>query len=132
MTFLGSKASSRGVDSGTETQQPPPVEIKFSSNLTYAERLLLKKHRRTDVEEMDTPRVEMPPTPRLPAPLSPRDAYQGVEMPVTPRDTATPRIEAYPRREAGLVQDEEDFDDGGLYDCVYSNSWCTVHHDCQT
>ncbi|KAK3095777.1 hypothetical protein FSP39_018981 [Pinctada imbricata] len=116
------------VDSGTETQKPPPVEIKFHSNLSYAERLLLKKHRRTEVEQTDTPRVQAPPSPHLPTPSSPRDTYMGVEMPVTPRNAATPRIESYPKRGQSGMDIDDDFDDEervnfqALYDAVKSTN----------
>jgi hypothetical protein len=85
------------VDSGTETKEAPPVEIKFSSNLSYAERLLIKKHRRTDIEKSDTPRMSLPPTPRLNFAM-PQESHSEVEMPFTPRSQQTPRIEAYPQR----------------------------------
>ncbi|XP_061177824.1 uncharacterized protein LOC133186611 [Saccostrea echinata] len=101
-----------GVDSGTETKKPPPVEIKFSSNLTYAERLLLKKHRQTDIEKTDTPRVSLPATPRLNFPSMPDDNHSEVQMPFTPRSQQTPRIEAYPQRSKTEDEDqEEDMED---------------------
>lgn len=95
-----------GIDSGTETKKPPPVEIKFSSNLSYAERLLIKKHRRTDVDKSDTPRLSLPPTPRLNFQSMPEDSHSEVEMPFTPRSQQTPRIEAYPQGD-NEEQDEE-------------------------
>ncbi|XP_055868868.1 dentin sialophosphoprotein-like isoform X2 [Biomphalaria glabrata] len=39
------------------TEQPRVPEIKFKSTLSYADRLLLKKHRRTELAEMSTPRI---------------------------------------------------------------------------
>lgn len=100
------QAAPIGIDSGTETKKPPPVEIKFSSNLSYAERLLIKKHRRTDVDKSDTPRLSLPPTPRLNFESMPEDSHSEVEMPFTPRSQQTPRIEAYPQRDNEEQDDE--------------------------
>ncbi|XP_045201118.2 zinc finger B-box domain-containing protein 1-like isoform X2 [Mercenaria mercenaria] len=64
------------VDSSTGTgSSTQEVEIKFNTaSMTYAERLLLKKHRRTDVDSLFTPRedgdLSAAPTPRR----TPRDA----------------------------------------------------------
>ena len=41
-------------------ETPQEIDIKFSNNITYAERLLLKKHRRTDVDALFTPRDSIP------------------------------------------------------------------------
>ena len=41
---------------GTPEQTRVP-EIKFTSTLSYAERLLLKRHRRTELAEVSTPRL---------------------------------------------------------------------------
>lgn len=103
-----------GIDSGTETKKPPPVEIKFSSNLSYAERLLLKKHRRTDVDKSETPRVSLPSTPRLNFPTMPADSHSEVEMPFTPRSQQTPRIEAYPQNISPRREEEEEEIEGGF------------------
>lgn len=98
-----------GVDSGTETKEAPPVEIKFSSNLSYAERLLIKKHRRTDIEKSDTPRMSLPSTPRLNFSM-PKDSHSEVEMPFTPRSQQTPRIEAYPQRAYAENEEQDDIE----------------------
>ncbi|KAJ8308681.1 hypothetical protein KUTeg_013555 [Tegillarca granosa] len=47
------------MDMGTGTMDDKPdVEIKFNtSNLSYAERLMLKKHRRTELDKVNTPRI---------------------------------------------------------------------------
>lgn len=46
------------MDHSTGTvQRSPELEIKFTNSLSYAERLLLKKHRRTEVDELPTPRL---------------------------------------------------------------------------
>ena len=59
---------------GTSTVEPEkiPIEIKFKSGLTYAEKLLLKKHRRADLK---------PLSPRLPDAIStsPRSEELGDE-----------------------------------------------------
>ncbi|KAJ8309401.1 hypothetical protein KUTeg_014275 [Tegillarca granosa] len=49
------------MDMGTGTMDDKPdVEIKFNtSNLSYAERLMLKKHRRTELDQVNTPRIEL-------------------------------------------------------------------------
>ncbi|XP_056005117.1 uncharacterized protein LOC125659401 isoform X1 [Ostrea edulis] len=109
-----------GVDSGTETKEAPPVEIKFSSNLSYAERLLIKKHRRTDIEKSDTPRMSLPSTPRLNFSM-PKDSHSEVEMPFTPRSQQTPRIEAYPQR-AYAENEEQDDIEGELEERVNFNA----------
>ncbi|XP_062602193.1 uncharacterized protein LOC134263842 [Saccostrea cucullata] len=123
-----------GIDSGTETKKPPPVEIKFSSNLTYAERLLLKKHRQTDVEKTETPRVSLPATPRLNFPSMPEDNYSEVQMPFTPRSQQTPRIEAYPQRSRAEedqgqdedMEDEERVNFKALYELSKASSKTSV------
>ena len=45
-------------ETSTSTQEKKdPIEIKFTTHgVSYADRLLLKKHRRTDVDHMTTPR----------------------------------------------------------------------------
>lgn len=74
------------VDSSTGTpQRPQDIEIKFNtssntSSLSYAERLLLKKHRRTDVETLFTPRSapgSAQPTPRMVRSVTPRYSARG-------------------------------------------------------
>lgn len=46
------------VDESTGTPEQSRVpEIKFTSTLSYADRLLLKKHRRTELAEVSTPRL---------------------------------------------------------------------------
>ncbi|XP_012938442.1 uncharacterized protein LOC101863985 [Aplysia californica] len=47
------------VDESTGTvEESKALEIKFTHTLSYAERLMLKKHRRTELAEMHTPRLE--------------------------------------------------------------------------
>ncbi|XP_033759710.1 zinc finger B-box domain-containing protein 1-like isoform X2 [Pecten maximus] len=46
------------VEFGTSTiEEKENIEIKFTSTMSYADRLLLKKHRRTEVDKMATPRL---------------------------------------------------------------------------
>ncbi|XP_021346936.1 uncharacterized protein LOC110446221 isoform X2 [Mizuhopecten yessoensis] len=46
------------VEFGTSTvEEKENIEIKFTSTMSYADRLLLKKHRRTEVGKMATPRL---------------------------------------------------------------------------
>ena len=49
------------VESGTSTASglvKKPIEIQFKKGgLTYAEKLLLKKHRRTSLDPLETPRL---------------------------------------------------------------------------
>lgn len=46
------------VEFGTSTiPEKENIEIKFTSTVSYADRLLLKKHRRTEVDKMATPRI---------------------------------------------------------------------------
>ena len=62
--------SAVNVDTSTGTgDSSQEVEIKFNTaSMTYAERLMLKKHRRTDIDSIMTPRengdVNPTPTPR--------------------------------------------------------------------
>lgn len=51
------------MDHSTGTvQRSPELDIKFTNSLSYAERLMLKKHRRTEVDELTTPRLGTPRT----------------------------------------------------------------------
>ncbi|GFO16535.1 Zinc finger b-box domain containing protein 1 [Plakobranchus ocellatus] len=53
------------VDESTGTPEESKVpEIKFTSSLSYAERLLLKRHRRTELAEVATPRLGNQSPPR--------------------------------------------------------------------
>ncbi|KAK3727242.1 hypothetical protein RRG08_049869 [Elysia crispata] len=53
------------VDESTGTPEQSRVpEIKFTSTLSYAERLLLKRHRRTELAEVSTPRLGNQSPPR--------------------------------------------------------------------
>ena len=70
------------VDSSTGTiDRPQDIEIKFNtSSLSYAERLLLKKHRRTDVDTLFSPRSapgSAQPTPRAVRSVNPRESARG-------------------------------------------------------
>lgn len=60
------------VDSSTGTaEQQSDIEIKFNtSSMSYAERLLLKKHRRSDVDALFTPRDGQDNTGETPRSLS--------------------------------------------------------------
>ena len=47
------------VDSSVGTvEEKKSVDIKFTPTLTYAERLMLKKHRRTELSESSTPLLD--------------------------------------------------------------------------
>ena len=78
--------SAVNVDHSTGTNDPQQdIEIKFNissntSSLSYAERLLLKKHRRTDIETLFTPRStrgSTQPTPRGMRSVTPRESARG-------------------------------------------------------
>lgn len=58
------------------------------------------------MDKSDTPRLSLPPTPRLNFQSMPEDSHSEVEMPFTPRSQQTPRIEAYPQGD-NEEQDEE-------------------------
>ncbi|CAG2210271.1 ABCC5 [Mytilus edulis] len=78
------------MDHSTGTNdKSPELDIKFTNSLSYAERLLLKKHRRTDLDELPTPRLDSNAT--------------------TPRtyktDSTTPRIQSFPERENSFDSD---------------------------
>ncbi|XP_038050052.1 uncharacterized protein LOC119723459 [Patiria miniata] len=47
------------IASGTTTEEPPPIEIKFQqdTSITYADKLLIKKHRRTELSPLPSPRL---------------------------------------------------------------------------
>ena len=47
------------VDTSTGTiEEKRPIDIKFTNTLSYAERLMLKRHRRTELAEIQTPRLD--------------------------------------------------------------------------
>ncbi|CAC5405405.1 unnamed protein product [Mytilus coruscus] len=78
------------MDHSTGTNdKSPEIDIKFTNSLSYAERLLLKKHRRTDLDGLSTPRLDSNAT--------------------TPRtyktDSTTPRIQSFPEREDSFDSD---------------------------
>lgn len=101
------------VDSSTGTaEQQQDIEIKFNTaSMSYAERLLLKKHRRTDVDAL----------------FSPREGSERVSE--TPR--MTPRQRSGAQRRRGPAREKsnmslkiEDFNDGdfGRYIQTVANS----------
>ncbi|XP_071950564.1 uncharacterized protein [Antedon mediterranea] len=55
-----SKPGVTTVNEGTGTEQEPKHEIKieFKESMSYADKLLLKKHRRTELPQIQTPRLE--------------------------------------------------------------------------
>lgn len=67
----------------------PELDIKFTNSLSYAERLLLKKHRRTELDELPTPRLDSNST-------TPRN-YR--------TDSTTPRFTVFPEREDSFDSD---------------------------
>ncbi|VDI33768.1 dynactin 1, partial [Mytilus galloprovincialis] len=78
------------MDHSTGTNdKSPELDIKFTNSLSYAERLLLKKHRRTDLDGLPTPRLDSNAT--------------------TPRtyktDSTTPRFQTFPEREDSFDSD---------------------------
>ena len=76
---------------GTSDNSPQQLDIKFTNSLSYADRLLLKKHRRTEVDELSTPRLSSSTT--------------------TPRtygtDSTTPRVRSFPDREDSFDSDSK-------------------------
>lgn len=88
------------VDSSTGTAETKQeVEIKFNtSSMSYADRLLLKRHRRTDVEALCTPRAgeaSGEPTPRY-----------------TPRETTRSYRDGSQRELSNISLKIEEFNDG--------------------
>jgi hypothetical protein len=53
--------SAVNIDGSTSTNpvRDSTPEIKFHSSMTYSEKLLLKKHRRTELETLSTPGVDL-------------------------------------------------------------------------
>lgn len=89
------------MDSSTGTgEDQQDIEIKFNtSSMSYAERLLLKKHRRTDVDALFSPRA------------SPEKA--GNTPRFTPRQASRGYSGKGPRREKSSMSLKiEDFNDG--------------------
>ncbi|KAL4219963.1 hypothetical protein ACF0H5_020374 [Mactra antiquata] len=103
------------VDSSTGTADTnQDIEIKFNtSSMSYAERLLLKKHRRTDVDTLFTPRdgdISAAPTPRhTSGNITPR-SYHG-----RPTSNMSLKIEDF---NDGDFDTEERIDFGSLLDVV--------------
>lgn len=108
------------------------VEITFHSNMSYAERLLLKKHRRTEVDKLYTPRDGDPEQnggsfhdeDYIPRSITPR--IHPPSMPPTPRndpwlhEPSTPRVEAlFPSHD---TMDSQEFK-GGLSAKGKSNTY---------
>ncbi|XP_052782661.1 uncharacterized protein LOC128218925 [Mya arenaria] len=91
------------VDTSTATQdEQQNIEIKFNSSISYADRLLLKKHRRTDVDALFTPRE----TPRKEPKSARENNSQRVPRGLSGRG---------PRREkSNMSMKIEDYDDAEL------------------
>ena len=100
------------VDSSTGTADPQQdIEITFNNtSMSYAERLLLKKHRRTDVDTL----------------FSPRDGQEGMgnSRSGTPRQkTPRGRSGKGPRREKSNISLKiEEFNDGDFGMC-WTKTW---------
>lgn len=87
---LGDNVEHMDHSTGTNDKSPE-LDIKFTNSLSYAERLLLKKHRRTDLDGLPTPRLDSNAT--------------------TPRtyktDSTTPRFQTFPEREDSFDSDSK-------------------------
>lgn len=115
------------VDSSTGTSDvKQEVEIKFNeTSMTYAERLLLKKHRRTDVDTLFTPRdgnASAGPTPRYTPRQTPR-SYR--DMPQREVSSISLKIEEF---NDGDFDPEERVDFGSLLEVVRMVDGEPVHH----
>lgn len=93
------------MDSSTGTgEQLQDIEIKFNTgSMSYAERLLLKKHRRTDVDALFTPRESQENSGETPRSLS-RQTLRGqsVKGPRREKSNMSLKIEEFNDGDFGM------------------------------